>query len=156
MILATLLYIKNSKGEYLLLKREKEPNRGMISPPGGKLNTILPESPAMCAVREAFEECGIKSSTEDWKLTGTVTENDFPNIGNILIFIFEYKKILDTLPDKCNEGSFHFIHPSELVNYKIPATDEKVIWKLVLDEKKHPFDAAIDCSNYPELKVIHH
>jgi 8-oxo-dGTP diphosphatase len=152
LILATLLYIKNDKKEFLLLERNKDPNKGMLSPPGGKVNIELPESPVMCAVREAFEECGIRSKAEDWKLLGIITEKNFPGIGNIMIFLYYYKNPVNILPEICNEGGFHFIHPSELLNYPIPVTDEKVIWNLVLNKEVHPFDVIIDCSNYPDLE----
>ena len=68
MKLATLLYIKNDNGDYLLLERVKNPNKGLFSPPGVKLDVHLAESPIECAVREANEECGIESNNEDWKL----------------------------------------------------------------------------------------
>jgi ADP-ribose pyrophosphatase YjhB (NUDIX family) len=47
MKLATLLYIRNSVGEYLLMKRKRNPNQGLLSPPGGnftqmKLNHLRP------------------------------------------------------------------------------------------------------------------
>ena len=60
MKLATLLYIRNSKGEYLLMERRRDPNKGLMSPPGGKLDMEKAESPTACALREAYEECRIK------------------------------------------------------------------------------------------------
>ena len=59
MKLATLLYIKNDNGDYLLLERVKHPNKGLLSPAGGKLDVHLAESPVECAVREAQEEIGL-------------------------------------------------------------------------------------------------
>ena len=87
MKLATLLYIHNSKGEYLLMNRKKNPNKGLLSPPGGKLHTDEAESPSACAVREAMEECSMKSAEGDWSLTGIITEKNFPDAGNIMIFL---------------------------------------------------------------------
>lgn len=149
MKLATLLYIKNTKGDYLLLKRNKEPNRGLLSPPGGKVNFNPPESPLNCAVREAFEECGIKSKGKDWKLLGTVTENNYPNIGNILIFLYEYKRRIDKIPADINEGDFIFIPKKKIFKSPIPETDKLFIWKFVLERKRGIFSIYIDCNKIP-------
>ncbi|MCY7361213.1 MAG: NUDIX domain-containing protein [Ignavibacteria bacterium] len=154
MKLATLLYIKNSKNEYLLMERLKEPNKGLMSPPGGKLDLTEAESPSACAVREAFEECQINSSEDEWRLAGIVTEKEFPNAGNIMIFLMEYKKILEELPSECNEGSFRFIHPDKFSENKIPVTDKLFFWEKILTYSGEVFIMSLDCSNYPEVKLI--
>lgn len=147
--LATLLYIKNSNDEYLLLERLKEPNKGLLSPPGGKLLTESAESPFACAVREAEEECGIKSSPQDWSLTGIITEKDYPAIGNIMLFIMEYKNRLNSLPPDITEGTFHFYHPRMLGELNIPLTDKLYLWNFVLNGDNKFFCASIDCSTSP-------
>lgn len=154
MKLATLLYIKNSKGEYLLMKRRREPNKGLMSPPGGKLHTETAESPSACAVREANEECRIISSGKDWRLRGIITEKSFPGAGNIMIFLMEYRKLLDKVPPECNEGSFCFIHPENLEKHDIPLTDKLFIWDKILNEDGIVFIESLDCTDYPEIKKI--
>ncbi len=151
MKIATLLYIKNEEGEYLLMERLKEPNRGKMSPPGGKLNTEDPETPSECAVREAFEECKIISKPEDWKLLGIISEKNFPGIGNIMIFLMEYKFPLNILPEKCDEGEFYFIHPDNFFEYDIPVTDRLFMWEKILKSNGEIFQMRLDCSNYPEI-----
>jgi len=152
MKLATLLYIKNSQGDYLLLERIKNPNKGLLSPPGGKLDIHLSESPIECAVREAHEECSLDSTKDDWKLMGILTEKDFPNIGDIMVFLFEYKKQLDAIPPECNEGKFFFVPESEIMNSNIPETDKKYIWQSILQNKGNDaFFLDMDCTNYPEI-----
>ena len=153
MKLATLLYIKNRKGEYLLMDRLKNPNKGMMSPPGGKLISEDAETPAECAAREAFEECKIISKTEDWKLIGIISEKNFPGIGNIMIFLMEYKILLNELPEKCNEGEFFFIHPDKFYEYDIPVTDREFMWEKILKSKGELFMMSLDCTNYPELLI---
>ncbi|MCX7833670.1 MAG: NUDIX domain-containing protein [Ignavibacteria bacterium] len=150
MILATLLYIKNNRGEYLLINRSKEPNKGLLSPPGGKVNLQEGESIFKCCIREALEECGIKTKAKDWKLLGIVTEKNYPKIGNIMIFCMEYKKLVNKLPKEMNEGNFVFIAPEKLHKYKLPKTDKLYIWKFVL--KKKWFSLRIDCTNFNKLK----
>ncbi len=154
MKLATLLYIKNGKGEYLLMERRREPNKGLMSPPGGKLHTETAESPSACAVREANEECGIKSSREDWNLRGIITEKNFPGAGNIMIFLMEYTKLLNKIPPECNEGAFSFIHPENLDKHNIPITDKLFIWDKILNNEDIVFMDSLDCTDYPEIKKI--
>lgn len=155
MKLATLLYIKNDKDDYLLLERVKNPNQGLFSPPGGKLDVHLAESPIECAVREAHEECGIESKNEDWKLIGIMTEKEFPHIGNIMVFLFEFKKRINEVPPEFHEGKFHFISESELMSSNIPETDKKYIWSNILQNKNagknEVFFLNMDCTNYPEI-----
>ncbi|HRE42233.1 MAG TPA: NUDIX domain-containing protein [Ignavibacteria bacterium] len=148
MKLATLLYIKNSKNEFLLLERAKNPNKGLLSPPGGKLKTDIPESPFACAVREANEECGLNSKCEDWKLRGIITEYEYPELGNIMIFIMEYLKPYDTLPEEFSEGKFSFVSPEKFENLNIPETDKLFLWNFVLNNKSF-FSVHIDCSVNP-------
>ena len=154
MKLATLLYIKNEKGDYLLMERLKDPNKGLMSPPGGKLNEKEAESPAACAVREAFEECSLKSTEEDWKLNGIVTEKNYPGIGNIMLFLMEYKKFLNELPPECNEGAFTFVHPDEFKDHDLPLTDKLFLWKKILNNEQDTFFLSLDCSEYPDIKAI--
>jgi len=152
--LATLLYIKNSNGDFLLLKRANNPNKGFLSPPGGKLITVLAESPYQCAVREANEECGIVSLVTDWKLIGMVTEKNYPNIGNILIFLMEYKHPFNTTPDNFSEGDFVIVPESEIMNSNIPETDKLYIWNFVLKGDDNFFSISIDCDENPFRCII--
>lgn len=154
MKLATLLYIKNTNGEFLLLERVKEPNKGFLSPPGGKLKIDDIESPVACAVREAYEECSIKSHPTDWKLLGIITEKEYPNIGNIMIFCYEYLNKINTVPADSNEGRFKFVSPSEIKNANIPDTDKLFIWNFVLENKSNLFSIFIDCKTSPYRCIV--
>jgi len=149
-----LLYIKNNKGEYLLIERLKNPNRGLMSPPGGKLDTVKTESPVQCAVREAFEECRIKTKPSDWKLKGIVTERDYPSVGNIMIFLMEYKNFVTELPEACDEGTFHFILPDDFKNHNIPVTDKLFLWESIFQTNGEPFEMTLDCKNYPDIRQV--
>lgn len=131
------------------MERENEPNRGFLSPPGGKLHLSEAESPHKCAVREANEECAIVSGIEDWNLIGIVTEKEYPGIGNLMIFLFNYKKRLNSLPPDSNEGRFIFIPPENINTAKIPDTDKLYTWNLVLKDTKEFFCIDIDCTVNP-------
>lgn len=146
---ATLLYIKNTNGDYLLLERVKEPNKGFLSPPGGKLDLEIAESPVACAIRECMEECSIISLPSDWMLRGIVTEKSYPNIGNIMIFCFEYLNRIEFLPKESNEGKFRFVSPADIKNANIPDTDKLFIWNFVLKDKPDLFSIHIDCESTP-------
>ena len=56
--IAVLCYIYDKDGHVLLLHRTQNPNRGMYSPVGGKLDTATGEGPHECALREIAEETG--------------------------------------------------------------------------------------------------
>lgn len=149
MKLATLLYIKNSDSDYLLLKRSNEPNKGLLSPPGGKLHLEDAESPFACAIREAKEECNIDSVPDDWKLLGIITEKNYPKIGNIMLFLFEYKITLNKKPDDFNEGKYVFIPRDEILNSNIPESDKLYIWNFVLSNTNRFFSIHLDCDESP-------
>lgn len=133
------------------MERLKEPNRGLMSPPGGKLDLAEAESPFACAVREAFEECSIKTREEDWKLIGIVTEKNFPNVGNIMIFLMEYRNELNELPSACNEGAFTFVRTDKISEYEIPVTDKLFLWEKIINSGNEIFDISLDCTNYPDI-----
>ena len=122
---------------------------GFLSPPGGKLKTDVAESPFLCAVREAYEECGIFSKTNDWNLLGIVTEKNYPNIGNIMMFLLMYNKPVDKLPADFSEGSFVFVPQSEIMNASIPDSDKLYIWNFVLKNNGRFFSVHIDCDKSP-------
>jgi len=147
--LATLLYIKNSNGDYLLLERSNEPNKGLLSPPGGKLHLHDAESPFACAIREAKEECNIDSTHNDWKLLGMITEKNYPKIGNIMLFLFEYKITMNEKPKDFSEGKYIFIPEERILSSNIPESDKLYIWNFVLRNSGRFFSIHLDCGESP-------
>ena len=128
--IATLLYCFNEQDKVLLLERAKEPNRGLWSPCGGKLQTETGESPYACACREGHEELGLTLQPRDLHLTGLVSEHGYEGQAHWLMFLFEVKPRLKTLPPDHSEGVFKFISRAELPNVKLPQTDLEQIWPL--------------------------
>ena len=61
----------------LLIQRKKKPNRGYWSPPGGKLEMDIGESPFECAIREAKEELAIELQLEQLRLFGYISEKNY-------------------------------------------------------------------------------
>jgi 8-oxo-dGTP diphosphatase len=125
---ATLLYCFNDRDEVLLLERVQEPNLGYWSPCGGKLHTDIGESPYACACREAEEELGVKLAPSDLHLAGLVSEHGYLGQSHWLMFLFEVKKKLNTVPPTHREGRFQFFPREALSTIKIPQTDKEQIW----------------------------
>ena len=126
--ISTLLYCFNGQDEVLLLERAQEPNLGLWSPCGGKLHTAEGESPYACACREADEELGLVLSPNDLHLTGIVSEHGYQGQSHWLMFLFEVKLRLRTLPPQHREGRFQFFTPEALMALNIPQTDRDRIW----------------------------
>ncbi len=126
--IATLLYCFSLRGEVLLLERAQEPNLGLWSPCGGKLRTDTGESPYACACREAQEELGLKLSPSDLHLAGIVSEHGYQGQSHWLMFLFEVRPRLKTLPPAHREGTFRFFLREALDGLKLPQTDRERIW----------------------------
>lgn len=66
---ATLIYCRRND-ELLLMLRHKNPNKGLWVAPGGKVE--INESPYECAIRELYEETGLRAGHLHFR--GLVTE----------------------------------------------------------------------------------
>ena len=150
--IATLLYCFSAKDQVLLLERLREPNRGLWSPCGGKLNTDLGESPYAAACREAAEEIGKTVNPSDLHLTGIVSEHGAGAAAHWLMFLFELKSKLDSLPPDHPEGRFGFFTRSEIDSLRIPQTDREKIWPLFWQHRGGFF--AAHCHGHPDGKHI--
>lgn len=143
--IATLLYCFNERDEVLLLRRAQEPNRGLFSPPGGKLKTDLGESPYACACREAAEEFGATLTPADLHLTGLVSEYGYQGQTHWLMFLFEVKPRLKAVPPPHREGTFAFHARGELELLDLPETDRQQIWPLFWSHRGGFFAAHVHC-----------
>jgi 8-oxo-dGTP diphosphatase len=126
--IATLLYCFNEVDDILLLERAQEPNRGLWSPCGGKLKMNIGESPYACACREAQEETGLEIVPSDLHLTGLISEHGYQGQTHWLMFLFEVKPRLATLPPPHAEGRFEFFPRKAIPSLAIPRTDREQIW----------------------------
>lgn len=143
--IATLLYCFDAEDRVLLLQRNKEPNRGLFSPPGGKLHTRDGESPHACACREAEEEMGLRLSPTDCRLTGIVSEYGYEGQAHWLMFLFEITPRLRSLPPPHAEGVFRFVTRDELDTLPTPQTDREQIWPLFWRHRGGFFAAHCHC-----------
>lgn len=146
--ISTLLYCFNERDEVLLMERAREPNRGLWSPCGGKLQTDTGESPYACACREAHEETGLTLTCADLHLLGLVSEHGYQGQAHWLMFLFEVKPRLTALPPPHEEGSFQFFARADLGRLKMPATDYEQIWPMVWKHRGGFF--AAHCRTQPD------
>ena len=144
--IATLLYAFNDRGEVLLLERAQEPNRGLWSPCGGKLRTEMGESPYACACREAAEELGLALAPGDLHLTGLASEDGYQGQAHWLMFLFEIKPRLKSLPPPHREGRFAFVSRAELESLSIQQPDREQLWPLFWEHRGGFFAAHCRCS----------
>lgn len=126
--ISCLVFITNKKGENLLIKRSKSPNKNCWSPIGGKLNMHLGESPYECAKRETQEEINLSLKDEDLKCFGYISEKSYEGSGHWLMFLFKSKIQLESTPKAIDEGSFSFFSRSQIDTLAIPETDKTLLW----------------------------
>lgn len=142
---ATLLYCFDPQDRVLLIERAQEPNRGLWSPPGGKLHLDEGESPHTCACREAHEEMALQLQPRDLHLTGIVSEHGFQGHSHWLMFLFEVKPRLMTLPARHREGRFEFFTREGMKDLKLPQTDRELIWPSFWQHRGGFFAAHCHC-----------
>jgi 8-oxo-dGTP diphosphatase len=130
-----VLSILKSGNKYLLIKRAKEPNFGLYSPVGGKIDAH--ESPKQAVVRETMEETGIK--IENPKFCGTIVETS-PTKYNWICFVY-FSEVDFIEPIHCKEGRLAWIDSEDLSSIPIPKTDT-LIYKFI-DQGKH-FQIAVE------------
>lgn len=129
-----------------MLRREREPNKGLWSPCGGKLHTSEGESPFECARREAVEEIGLHLKPGDLHLAGMVSEHGYEGSAHWLMFLFEVKPRLRELPPAHAEGAFAFFAKEKIASLPIPKSDAEHIWPLFLQHRGGFFAAHCRCA----------
>lgn len=132
--------------QFLLLKRLKEPNKDQYTPVGGKLDPF--ESPIRAALRETWEETGIR--VDNMKFCGTLVETS-PTPYNWMSFVYvaeiEYRH-----PPPCNEGTLEWIDFDRLLEVPTPKTDW-FIYRYLLDGR--PFAFSADYDEFLTLRAMH-
>ena len=126
--ISCLLFIQDDDSRILLMKRNKSPNLGMWSPPGGKLEMQLGESPIECAKREALEEVGLTLTDDDLRLFGYVSEKNYEGNSHWLMFLVDILPVVKSLPPKIEEGYFEFFYRKQINDIEIPPTDHQLVW----------------------------
>ena len=147
--ISVLVFIENRVGEQLLMLRAKQPNLGVWTPIGGKLEMATGESPFECAVRETEEETGLRVRTEDMHLFAMVAEKAYHGDTHWLMFLFRCKIPIEQLPPDIKEGSFAFFNREKIKTLPIPETDQAALWP-IFDKYRESFVALrADCAVSP-------
>lgn len=155
--IAVLCYLYDADDRLLLLHRLKEPNAGMFSPIGGKLEVALGEGPHECALREIREEAGITLNDEDIHLTGIVSERAYEGQTHWLIFLFEVTRPIshdEIVNMSFDEGRMEWVKVGEVASLDIPFTDREIMWPLVQSHRGGFFMVHIDCSEQPMRWIV--
>lgn len=156
--IAVLCYLHDQGGRQLMLLRSKNPNAGMYSPIGGKLDIDSGEGPHDCARREIQEETGLDLAPGDIQLIGMVSETAYESAGHWLIFCFKVTRSIDPGElqfTEFEEGTLEWLDEDQIETIDIPDTDRKVLWPLVRDHQDGIFAVHIDCSVEPMTWIVH-
>jgi 8-oxo-dGTP diphosphatase len=147
--ISVLVFIENAAGEQLLMLRAKQPNLGVWTPIGGKLEMTTGESPFECAVRETEEETGLKITAADLHLFAMIAEKAYQGDTHWLMFLFRCQKPIAALPPDIQEGKFAFFSREQIKDLPIPETDKAALWP-IFDQYKDGFVALkADCARSP-------
>ena len=147
--ISVLVFIENTAGELLLLLRAQQPNLGVWTPIGGKLEMATGESPFECAARETWEETGLRVSPQDLHLFAMIAEKAYQGEAHWLMFLFRCKKPIAALPPDITEGKFAFFPREKIKDLPIPETDKAALWP-IYDKYRDSFVALkADCARSP-------
>ena len=147
--ISVLVFIENAAHEQLLLLRAKQPNLGVWTPIGGKLEMATGESPFECAIRETAEETGLVIEQTDLHLFAMIAEKAYQGSTHWLMFLFRCKKPIGGMPPDIKEGNFGFFSREAIRGLPIPETDKAALWP-IFDQYQDGFVALrADCSVSP-------
>jgi len=152
--ISTLIYLRNTAGDLLLMERGRHPNRGLWSPIGGKLEMATGESPYEAAMRETREETGLTLKDGDLHLFAMIAEKNYEDRCHWLMFLFDCKVRLAQLPPDIPEGRFAFHAPETIQSLPIPETDRKSLWPVWFNHREHFVALRADCRSSQPLEVV--
>lgn len=144
--IAVLVFLENTAGEHLLLLRAKPPNLGIWSPIGGKLEMETGESPFECAVRETYEETGLRVDASALHLFAMIAEKAYEGQSHWLMFLFRCTVPLPGLPPAIDEGKFGFFSRAAIDALPIPDTDRTALWPTYDRYRDHFVALKADCA----------
>jgi 8-oxo-dGTP diphosphatase len=147
--ISVLVFIENAVGELLLMLRAKQPNLGVWSPIGGKLEMATGESPFECAVRETAEETGLIVTPEDLHLFAMIAEKAYQGDTHWLMFLFLCRKPISGLPPDIKEGGFAFFTRQQINDLPIPETDKAALWPIFDQYRDRFVSLRADCTVSP-------
>lgn len=134
---AATMIILRSEGQMLLLKRAKDPNKGLYVPVGGKVEPY--EDPLATAQRECYEETGIRP--KKMRYAGSLVETSPVNYNwwcNIYVADIPWQPA-----PLCDEGELAWFPLDQLDTIPTPPTD-LAIYRYVAAGKPFAMRAIFD------------
>lgn len=133
---AAMIVLRHGE-QFLLLKRNREPNRGKYVPVGGKLEPF--EDPYRAAIRELKEETGIEA--EALQYAGVLIESS-PTAYNWQCNIY-LADIPFQPPPPCDEGELEWVAFHRIPEIPTPPTDW-IIYQYMMRRQIFAFNAMLD------------
>lgn len=133
---AAMVVLRHAQ-QFMLLKRIRPPFVGNYLPVGGKLDPH--EDPYTAALREAYEETGIRLQT--LRYGGVLIETspvDYNWQSNIYVADIDFRE-----PPVSNEGILEWVHFENIPNIPTPPTDF-VIYQYLMRQQPFAFNAIYD------------
>ena len=136
-----VLLVLRQRGHLILIRRTKEPYKGLLALPGGKLEPG--ETPLDAARREMREETGLKSPKPAWlgRVTDLLVEGEPPHRMFVLdVFEADLAEVAHSQPSF--EGATLRLPLSDLqkrANEIIPA-DVIILWRLAIERSTTMLD----------------
>lgn len=135
-VVATLCILQSERG-LLLLERRRPPHVGRFTPLGGKVDPH--ESPYQAALREVYEEAGIRLT--HMRLAGLLTETS-PARYNWVNYVYT-AQVPPFDPPPCEEGTLAWVSFANVTSIPTPPTDWH-IYDHVIRGQFFAFDALFD------------
>lgn len=133
---AAMVVLRHAQ-QFMLLKRIRPPFVGNYLPVGGKLDPH--EDPYTAALREAYEETGIRLNT--LRYGGVLIETspvDYNWQSNIYVADIDFRE-----PPVSDEGTLEWVHFENIPNIPTPPTDF-VIYQYLMRQQPFAFNAIYD------------
>lgn len=131
---AAAMVVLRNQHKFLLLKRNKAPHLGKYVPVGGKVEPH--ERPKDAAIRETFEETGIRIQNPQY--CGVLIETSplkYNWQSNIYVADIDFRP-----PPYCDEGELAWVDYEQIPNISTPETDWH-IYQYIMQGKRFALDA---------------
>ena len=137
--------VRSPEGCILLLSRKKPPYVGYWTVPGGKVE--VGEHPADTAVRELFEETGIRATVVRWCGTASEVVRDEDGTSHFLLYVYELAWQSGDVVES-SEGALRWFAEAEFddESHPIALSDRWFLRELVLAADGPPKYVAMDCT----------
>ncbi|MCZ6688914.1 MAG: 8-oxo-dGTP diphosphatase [Planctomycetota bacterium] len=112
----TTLGLVRRGGDILLIRRKREPNKGLFVAPGGKIR--LRESPHECVLREVEEETGLEPTAA--KLCAIITQVAPVRGQQWMLFVYRIDRFRGRLRGTPREGAPTWVSIRSVVHGDLP------------------------------------